>query len=224
MRRAGPRTPLMQAACVGGASQGRPGRGSLRFRTNGPVENVPFSTTGLCLGAGRCGGGGRASHVTFFKLVELLHKKPPLKGEVPAKRAEGFVPPRRKVAAALSAAVTTTPSLLEDAPNVCMGANLSKEESRRNSNAIRSSGEGVWGRGASLREAASPPESPYRKALREGARGRGLLFREAPSLAYVLYPAISFFLMPMAAASFSRRLRRLSLISRRSARSRAPTP
>ena len=57
MRRAGPRTPLMQAACVGGASRGRPGRGSLRFRTNGPVENGPFSTTGLCLGEGRCGGG-----------------------------------------------------------------------------------------------------------------------------------------------------------------------
>ena len=35
-------------------------------------------------------------------------KKPPLKGEVPAKRAEGFRLPRRKVAAALSAAVTTT--------------------------------------------------------------------------------------------------------------------
>ena len=44
MRRAGPRTPLRQISCVGGASQGRPGRGSLRFRTNGPVENVPFST------------------------------------------------------------------------------------------------------------------------------------------------------------------------------------
>ena len=58
-----------------------------------------------------------------------------------------------------------------------------KQEERRNANAIRSSGEGVWGRGASLREAASPPESPHRKALREGARGRGLLFREAPSLA-----------------------------------------
>ena len=42
-----------------------------------------------------------------------------------------------------------------------------------NSNAIRSSGEGVWGRGASLREAASPPESPHRKPLRGGARGRG---------------------------------------------------
>ena len=56
MRRAGPRTPLRQISCVGGASQGRPGRGSLRFRTNGPVENVPFSTMGLCLGEGRRGG------------------------------------------------------------------------------------------------------------------------------------------------------------------------
>ena len=42
-------------------------------------------------------------------------KKPPLKGEVPAKRAEGFRPPRRKVAAALSAAVTTT-KFIGDAP------------------------------------------------------------------------------------------------------------
>ena len=33
-------------------------------------------------------------------------------------------------------------------------------EERRKPNASRSSGEGVWGRGASLREAASPPESP----------------------------------------------------------------
>ena len=49
-----------------------------------------------------------------------------------------------------------------------------------NSNAIRSSGEGVWGRGASLREAASPPESPCRKSLREGARGRGLLYQRSP--------------------------------------------
>ena len=56
MRRAGPRTPLRQISCVGGASQGRPERGSLRFRTNGPVENVPFSTMGLCLGEERRGG------------------------------------------------------------------------------------------------------------------------------------------------------------------------
>ena len=47
-----------------------------------------------------------------------------------------------------------------------------------------SSGEWVWGRGASLREAASPPESPQRKSLREGVRGRVLLYREALSPAY----------------------------------------
>ena len=50
-----------------------------------------------------------------------------------------------------------------------------KPEERRTSSANCSSGEGVWGRGASLREAASPPESPHCKSLREGARGRGLL-------------------------------------------------
>ena len=44
-------------------------------------------------------------------------KKPPLKGEVPAKRAEGFRPPRCKVAAALSAAVTTT-KLTGDTPTL----------------------------------------------------------------------------------------------------------
>ena len=56
-------------------------------------------------------------------------------------------------------------------------------------NASRSSGERVWGRGASLREAASPPESPQLPAsLREGARGRGLLYREASSLAKPLRP------------------------------------
>ena len=47
-------------------------------------------------------------------------------------------------------------------------------------NASRSSGEGGWGRGASLREAASPPESPLRKSFREGARGRGLFYQKSP--------------------------------------------
>ena len=56
MRRAGPRTPLMQAACVGGASQGRSGRGSLRFCTNGPRLKRSVFNEGLCLGVGRCGG------------------------------------------------------------------------------------------------------------------------------------------------------------------------
>ena len=47
------------------------------------------------------------------------------------------------------------------------------------SNASRSSGEGVWGRGASLREAASPPESPNASSFREGARGRGLFYQKS---------------------------------------------
>ena len=45
-------------------------------------------------------------------------------------------------------------------------------------NASRSSGEGVWGRGASLREAASPPESPPHVPLFEREReGGGFLQR-----------------------------------------------
>ena len=48
--------------------------------------------------------------------AEEPQAKPPLKGEVPAKRAEGFVPHAAKVAAALSAAVTTT-KMIGDTPN-----------------------------------------------------------------------------------------------------------
>ena len=57
-------------------------------------------------------------------------------------------------------------------------------------NASRSSGEGVWGRGASLREAASSPESPPKASFREGARGRGLFFRKGPSLAITIIHSI----------------------------------
>ena len=59
-------------------------------------------------------------------------------------------------------------------------------------NASRSSGEGVWGRGASLREAASPPESPPypTSSLEEGARGRGLFFRKGLSLAYFTFVSL----------------------------------
>ena len=53
---------------------------------------------------------------TWYSFGGAGAKKPPLKGEVPAKRAEGFVPPRRKVTAALSAAVTATPKQ-GNAPN-----------------------------------------------------------------------------------------------------------
>ena len=71
-------------------------------------------------------------------------------------RAEGFVPQRRKVAAALSAAVTTIPKTR----NRAQLAWARKSEGTHKPIPSYSSGEGVWGRGASLREAAAPPESP----------------------------------------------------------------
>ena len=73
MRRAGPRTPLRQISCVGGASQGRPGRGSLRFRTNGPVENVPFSTRACAWG--REGAAGRACFARSVPSIHGAHTK-----------------------------------------------------------------------------------------------------------------------------------------------------
>ena len=77
-----------------------------------PLKTFRFQR-GPVLREGKSWRGGRASHVVFLYRVHT--KKPPLKGEVPAKRAEGFRPPRRKVAAALSAAVTTT-KFIGDAP------------------------------------------------------------------------------------------------------------
>ena len=56
-------------------------------------------------------------------------------------------------------------------------------------NASRSSGEGVWGRGASLREAASPPESPPKKPLRRGPGG-GASRREAPPRSSLAFPSL----------------------------------
>ena len=54
-------------------------------------------------------------------------------------------------------------------------------------NASRSSEEGVWGGGASLREAASSPAFPLTpSSVEEGARGRGLFCRKVPSLAYFI--------------------------------------
>ena len=53
-------------------------------------------------------------------------------------------------------------------PHLAGGTN---SEEPHNTNASRSSGEGVWGRGASLREAASPPESPLNISLPPECRG-----------------------------------------------------
>ena len=81
-------------------------------------------------------------------------KASPERGGARHRRAEGFVSQRRKVAAALSAAVTTTKLIGEAHPSQAEPT----PKNRTPPNASYSSGEGVRGRGASLREAASPPE------------------------------------------------------------------
>ena len=85
---------------------------------------------------------------------------------------------RWQVAAALSAAVTTA-KLIGDAPT--LQAEPTKKKNH-NSNASRSSGEGVWGGGASLREAASSPEFPLHSLFGREREG-GASLREAASLA-----------------------------------------
>ncbi len=54
---------------------------------------------------------------------------------------------------------------------------------KTNSNRSYSSGEGVWGRGASLREAASPPASPPPRLFGREREGGRFSIRKAPSLA-----------------------------------------
>ena len=141
------------------------GRGaSLREAASPPAspQNVIFS--------GGSARRGKDSHSRQWRLsmaVFLNRNKRPL--AAPIEVAEPFSerpPPSQyakpwQVAAALSAAVTTT-KLIGDAPN---SQAESTPKKRSNPNASCSSEEEVWGRGASLREAASPPESPLPSAL-----------------------------------------------------------
>ncbi len=59
-------------------------------------------------------------------------------------------------------------------------------------NASRSSGEGVWGRGASLREAASPPASPHPVSSGGSAReGASLQRSPLPRIYHIFNPTVS---------------------------------
>ena len=89
--------------------------------------------------------------------------------------------PHRQVAAALSAVVTTTKQH-GTAPN-SHGRTSPKEASSLFPAALRE--RGVWGRGASLREAASPPAS-FSPVSSEGSA------REGASLQRSLLPRIFF--------------------------------
>ena len=143
MRRAGPRTPLMQAACVGGASRGRPKQYPSGSALTAPLKTFRFQRgpvlrEGKAMRRRTCFACGSLSAWSAYK------KASPERGGARPKRAEGFVPLRRKVAAALSAAVTTTPKQ-ENAPTL-HGREPSKEESSLFPATLR---EGVRGRGFS---------------------------------------------------------------------------
>ena len=138
----------------------------LRLTAPAPLQRDPFGSTSL--------------------------KASPERGGARRRRAEGFVPKRPHV----RGGSVSRRGLNQAAGNRTQRSGGTNYAEVPKSNASRSSGEGVWGRGASLREAASPPESPHCKSLGEGARGRGLLFREAPSLAiFTLSQSLSFAMM-----------------------------
>ena len=109
-------------------------------------------------------------------------KKPPPKGEVPAERAEGFVLPALHVRGGSVSRRGLTQLARNRAPPHRRNQLSRTTRPKRQPLFGR---EGSGGRGASLREAASPPRiSRYLPpSLGEGARGRGLLYREVPSLA-----------------------------------------
>ena len=99
-------------------------------------------------------------------LLEGTRAKPPLKGEVPAACGRRGSSPHRD-----HNQLTRNRTQL---------AWAHKSEGTHKPIPSYSSGEGVWGVGASLREAASPPQSPPKTSFREGARGRGLFLPNRP--------------------------------------------
>ena len=120
-------------------------------------------------------------------LWTVLPAKPPLKGEVPAICGRrGSFPHAAKVAAALSAAVTTA-KLQETAPNEQAAYQLG---GRANSNRQPLFGRrGLGRRGFSQRSRLLPRISP--RISSGGGPGEGLLYREAASPGVPYLPKLS---------------------------------
>ena len=120
--------------------------------------------------------------------------KPPLKGEVPALGGRRGSSPNAARPRRLCQPPWTQPSRRKPHPTLRRNHLCRSPQAKRQPLFGR---EESGGRGASLREAASPPSVPHPTlSLGEGARGRGLLFREAPSLAiFTLSQSLSFAMM-----------------------------
>ena len=90
-------------------------------------------------------------------LLAYPYVKPPLKGEVPAICGRRGSNSPRCEGRGGSVSRRDHNQVYRRPPLLSGGTTYAEANPP---NASRSSGEGVWGRGASLREAASPPESP----------------------------------------------------------------
>ena len=91
-------------------------------------------------------------------------------------RAEGFVPTRRKGRGG-SVSRRDHNQFAEKRTHLAWAL---KSEGKTKPIPSYSSGEGVWGRGASLREAASPPGSPYRCLFEREREGGGFSSEKPP--------------------------------------------
>ena len=109
-------------------------------------------------------------------LLANLRAKPPLKGEVPAigGRRGSFPTPQGR-----GGSVSRRDHTQAYRRSTALTW-VRKPEGTHKPIPSHSSGEGVWGRGASLREAASPPAFPHRSLFGRGPGG-GASLREAAS-------------------------------------------
>ncbi len=168
-----------------------PRRGAPNGVPSGSALTAPLKTFRFQRGPVLRGGKSRRGRTCFARSAHLsfsAHKKPPLKGEVPAKRAEGFRSPRRKVAAALSAAATTTPKQ-ENAPTL-HGREPSKEASSLFPATLRERGSG--GEALLLEKRPLPQNLPTVNLFGREREGGGFSSKKSPPSHMLFTPQFLF--------------------------------
>ena len=171
--------PQVRVSCLSGTRRWTEPVWQLSDRPRHPFGPLTFELVSYPALAGRGGSVSRRDHNQAAGASLREAASPPASPR--HRRAEGFVLPRRKVAAALSAAVTTTPKQ-ENAPTH-RGAQV-----RRKAQAYSPplfGRRGLGRRGFSQRSRLLPRISVPPPSFPEGARGRGLFYRKVPSLAYI---------------------------------------
>ena len=135
-----------------------------------------LSSVSLTADSSLCGGSllGAASY-----------KASPERGGARPRRAEGSVPSASRIGRGGSVSRRDHNQAAGNAPT--SHGRTSPEKSTKPIPS-HSSGEGVWGRGASLREAASPPESPHVNLFGREREGGGFSTEKPPPSQYSVTP------------------------------------